>query len=111
MDERSRRSRVLRVVAAAASEPAALLVAGASPVVAAVLGSWYPLLLGVFVYLTLVIRNVARPAFWAYVLDTRPEPTALPDPNHVYDPTLRSMVTAITNGRAEVKRLIAETPL
>jgi len=98
------------VLAAAATEPAALLVAGASPVVAAVLGSWYPLLLGMVVYLALVVRNALRPAFWSYVLEAAPEPAALPDPNHVFDPTLRSMVAAIANGRAEVKRLLAETP-
>src|SRR5262249_24715325 len=82
MDERSRRSSVLRVLGAAATEPAALLVAGASPVVAAVLGSWLPLALGLFVYLLLVVRNAFRPAFWSYVLEGQPIPTALPDPNH-----------------------------
>src|SRR5262245_17866861 len=110
MEECSRRSSVTRVLAAAATEPAALLVAGASPVVAAVLGSWYPIVLGALVYVALVVRNVLRPAFWSYVLEAAPEQAALPDPNHVFDPTLRSMVTAISNGRAEVKRLLAETP-
>src|SRR5215470_7614767 len=109
MDERSRRSSVVRVLGAAATEPAALLVAGASPVVAAVLGSWFPLALGVIAYLLLVVRNALRPAFWSYALEAAPEPTALPDPNHVFDPILRSMVAAITNGRTEVKRLLAET--
>jgi hypothetical protein len=108
MDDGSKK--LLRVILVAAAEPAALLVAGAAPVVAAVVGAWFPLLLGAHIYVVLVIRNLLRPAFWAAALANRGPPRSLPDANHVFDPALRAMVCAIGAGRAEVCRVLADTP-
>ncbi len=109
--DRSKGARVTRVLATAALDPASLLVAGSSPVIALVLGSRWLLLLGLIAYVVVVAWKFTRQETWRRALEEENAANrALPDPMRLSDPNLRSLVTAIRAGRSQALRALAELP-
>lgn len=103
--------RFSKVLARAASTWTSLGVVGTAVVAAAALGSWPLLAIGGAAYAALVAWDVASPDFWKKALGgAGPESATLPDPARVKDPSLRAAVESIFAARAELARVLAETP-
>jgi len=105
-----RKPKFRKVFAKAASTWTSLGVAGAAAVAAAALGSWPILAIGGAAYAALVGWDLSNPEFWKKALGNRSEPVALPDPKKLIDRDLAKSVEAIVGARAEVARVLKETP-
>jgi hypothetical protein len=100
-----------KVFAKAASTWTSLGVAGSALVAAAALGSWPLLAVGGAAYAALVAWDLASPDFWKKALGPGgPEAARLPPPAKIKDPALRKAVEGILGARAEVARVLEETP-
>jgi hypothetical protein len=106
---RQKRGTVLRGVNIAAREPVNLAVAGAAVFTAPLLGAWWPLMLGTFAYLLLIVCRVASPTWLQQALASDDAArSALPDETRLATPALRTTVAQIRNGRATVMRVLSE---
>jgi hypothetical protein len=105
------RPKFSKVLGKAASTWTSLGVAGTALVAAAALGSWPILAIGGAAYAALVAWDLSSPDFWKKALGgVGPEAARLPAPAKLRDPALRKAVTGILGARAEVARVLAETP-
>jgi hypothetical protein len=100
-----------KVLGKAASSWTSIGVAGTALVTAAALGSWPILAIGGAAYAALVSWDLASPDFWKKALGgAAPDAARLPAPAKVRDPALRRAVEGLLAGRAELGRVLAETP-
>ncbi len=102
-----RKPKFRKILAKAASTWTSLGVVGAAAVTAAALGSWPILAVGGAAYAALVGWDLASPEFWKKALKGE---SPLPDPRKMADRDLAGAVEGIAAARAEVIRVLAETP-
>lgn len=99
---------VVRAAAGNGWSIAALI--GAS-IAAMALETWALALAGLALYALLVLRHVARPAFWRAVRDeTRRRPAPLPAPGELSHPVLCKAIRALGLSRMARERALAELP-
>jgi hypothetical protein len=99
------------VVARATTNPVNLGVAAGSAVLAVGLASWPLGLLGALAYGAMVTYDSLSPSFWKKVYAPKAPPAPkLPAPGDIHDPGTRSAVAQIIAARAELDRVVAETP-
>lgn len=107
----SARPRVGYVARRSASHPVNLGVAAGSLVLAAGLHSWALGVLGGLAYLALIVYDTLSPSFWQKVYAPVPkEAPRLPSPSAIRDPGTRKVVEALADAKAELARVIDETP-
>ena len=101
-----------RVLAKASIGPLNILVAGSAALGALAMHSWPLLALGGAAYTALVAWDAANPKFWKklYGAPGAAPPPALPDPTKIADGATRKAVQGILAARAELARVLAETP-
>jgi hypothetical protein len=105
------RPKLGKVVARATTSPVNLGVAGAGVIAAAALGSWPILALGGVAYAALVAFDSASPAFWKKTFASGGrEPAKLPAPDKIKDEASRAAITRLAAVRAELARVLRETP-
>ncbi len=110
-DPKDARPKFSKVVARATTSPLNLGVAGAGVIAAAALGSWPILALGGAAYAALVAFDSANPAFWKKTFaGGGREPIKLPAADKLKDKSTRSAVERLRAARAELERVLAETP-
>jgi hypothetical protein len=84
------------------------VVAGSAAAGAAALQSWPIVALGGVAYAALLAWDAINPAFWKKAL--APEPLALPKPDQVSDPGARQAIVDLGAARAEIHRVLGDTP-
>jgi hypothetical protein len=110
-DPKLERPRMGPVVARASTSPVNLGVAAGSAVLAVGLASWPLAVLGGLAYGAMVAFDSLNPSFWkqVYAPKALPQPK-LPAPANIADPGTRAAVAQMLASRAELDRVIAETP-
>jgi len=105
------RPRMGPVVARASTNPVNLGVAAGSAVLAVGLMSWPLGVLGALAYGAMVAYDSMNPSFWKKVHEVKALPAPkLPPPEQVRDASTRAAVAQIVAARAELGRVMAETP-
>jgi hypothetical protein len=106
--------RMGKVVARASANPINIGVGAAAATLAIGLGSAPLAALGVLAYGAMVAFDSFNPAFWKKVYGGKPSqlPTPkLPDPKKVTDPGTRAAIAQITASKAELDRVLRDTPV
>ena len=106
------RPRVGKVVARASTSPVNLGVGAAAATLAIGLGSIPLAALGILAYGALVAYDTFNPVFWkkVYALPAPPR-MKLPEARTIEDPSTRSAVVQIIATKAELERVLEQTPL
>jgi hypothetical protein len=100
-----------KVFAKAASSWTSLGVAGSALVAGAALMSWPLVAIGGVAYAALVGWDLANPDFWKRALgEGAPEGVAFPNPDALGDADLAQTVRALLAARAELARVLVDTP-
>ena len=103
--------RVGKVVMRASTSPINLGVGAAAATLAIGLGSLPLAALGVLAYGAMVAYDTFNPTFWKKVYAAPPTPRLrLPEPKSVEDPGTRSALVQIIATKAELERVLEETP-
>lgn len=109
MGSNGERPRIGQVVASATFNRTNLVLAGVSLIAAPALAAWWLLALGLGAVAALVAWKMASPKFWQKALAAA-SGAHLPDPLQIADPTLRANVCAVSHARAEISRVLLDTP-
>jgi hypothetical protein len=109
---RARDRRLRRGVLASVSSPVNVGVAAAGAIGAAAIGSWPLAALGGVAYAALVAWDLSSPRFWSRALSREgaAAPVALPAAARLVDPELRAAAEEIARARADLDRVVEETP-
>ena len=100
-----------RVLGRSATGAINVAVGGAAVIAAAAIHSGALLFLGVSAYVALVAFDLINPRFWQKALSAPPsQAAALPAPNQITDEAVRQAVRGILEARAELGRVLGETP-
>jgi hypothetical protein len=104
------RKGVGKVIGRAAAGPLNLSVLGGAVLGAVALASWPIAAIGGAAYAALVASDVSSPDFRRRVLSGKKPVTKLPRPESLRDPAVVAVVTKIAGARAEVDKVVRDTP-
>jgi hypothetical protein len=99
-----------KVLGRAAAGPLNLAVLGAAVLAAAALASWPIAAIGGAAYAALVAADASSAEFRRRVLLGREPAGKLPRPGALHDPAVAALVTKMAEARAEIDRVVRETP-
>jgi hypothetical protein len=104
------RSAAGKVLGRAAAGPLNLAVLGGAVLAAAALASWPIAAIGGAAYAALVAADASSAEFRRRVLFGRAPSGKLPRPGGLHDPAVTALVTKMAAARAEIDRVVRETP-